>query len=1478
MFVKKFIEEKIFGKKRKEEKPRYGPEPVPVPRLIGDLGDGSETIIDSMRDFSPSSVTDYNRYVQFWKDGYELDNYDKAENKVVISTLPLPYKSTQGKTADGSPANVIPYFLPYNGYSNLITSSDGYQLYNLVEANFPNPAWGIIDTKILDGNILDTSWTNLYKMFFYVDDPDKIPDASTPYFCNRIFPTKNEIRVICKQLFYNQIKECNKSKNRKEDFPYLLFLQKELDILIIDCGFKLGSSSLVQWIQNDTKLGILDRQYPDWYDKLDANQKYFPDYLTFYENSDGTKEDYTLEKMTAVFQSMSTRIINILNAIIHKYQNDKNARTELLKQLGLATRAVNFTRSFDKWYGFQFEPLTNSTKANRTSDNFNSKYYIKFQYRSDEFETDFWNLSNTFYKIKGYDVYDTDNFIFLSIKGPYLTQEDYDANKPYEVIEKYEHKMTKTTETYEYMRGSEPIKRQIEYESCNDCVVERITNSNDEPWMEVIGQNVDKDAFYNDAYVKYVKSEAAIPSMKTQITDVINRITVDGVIYPDRLTREDLINWYENLHMKYEKSYTTTSVSEVKDGQDHFYSAFLYVFHYGAYEWYKDAAANMTDILKRVKYEAIYKSLDAIVTKNPDTGEYTFYPTVTDYTAAGEALRRTPWLVLRAALLNQDSAIRSFKDYDPEYFRTNNIAHYLWSKADPNDSNKTIVEIHTKKATQEDVTCYEIKFNQQNMPHIEDSSQYSLLLKEYTIAIYDLIEKGISREEIKINLKGKTDNIYFLYDDRINICENYLGITTYYVAGTWDYGEEYAIADWQHMNIINDLARKNLEYHDYCDCLEYFWYGQTYTSYFNSITGWNSNTLQGTFDYYVNPRIGRVDKDGAHINTLKIDDFNNYVLRRTSSTATYVPLSLVEDMCSKYRNRLLEAPDVPTDTDNMSETDKTKWKENYKTWVYTNNKVLKEFDAEVHAILLDMQIVDEKKISEESNKIDKQYHVDRYPASEIDNLLSDIGNTVDHGNLSPVLPKVSDPLGVCDIDALMTQWILNNRDTIMTICGNKHDQYDPGNHLVDVNENDPNRDADIKSRLIQNFDSPRITDKIDLIRESNPAYIEGTTNVLQKYIYYKGNYSDYKGNYSETTGVSYSASDHRKKQWGPAYNPEAPEGSIPKDESLPLAKPEYYGGNFTGEYERFHRYVQGLKTADEPEGTTITADMLSSATEEIYESEAIYQVHYAIQKPEETSEMVVGLSFNGSNVAVPLTSSNFMIDFLTQIDNDLVEILSLGTKEHSYTLKDFAAYVKPTIKDPANPTVEERNQLIEYSQMLNTIQGQRDFIQKKGAKQKSFLLKFQQTAKGTFFEVLTNEGDNYNAQETVRGYYISEGYNNGASSSPSDTVIKVPRGRREQRVPVSRGGKTAIPTTTFGKFRITCMPEYYKQEPLDWRNDNYFSNQIYTLNADNLNTEIEPEFAAREKTIFTKDTASTSTTGVKEQEMIGFYTVSVSTQ
>ena len=281
----------------------------------------------------------------------------------------------------------------------------------------------------------------------------------------------------------------------------------------------------------------------------------------------------------------------------------------------------------------------------------------------------------------------------------------------------------------------------------------------------------------------------------------------------------------------------------------------------------------------------------------------------------------------------------------------------------------------------------------------------------------------------------------------------------------------------------------------------------------------------------------------------------------------------------------------------------------------------------------------------------------------------------------------------------------------------------------------------------------------------------------------------------------------------------------------------------------------------------ITVEMIDAAELEIYEEEAIYQVHYANVE----NNVVVGLSINGSTQVGKATTEPFINTFLTEINTDLVEYLNLDSaKSQGYTLNEFVAYVKPTVTDKV--TVADRNKLIEYSQMLNTIQGQRDFIQKKGDDKTNFLLKFQQTSKGTMFEVMKAEGDNYALEEDVYGYYISQGYGYSLPTT-TDNIIKVPKGRKEMRM---RGSKGAAPTVNsdnkvVGRFRITRMPRYYEQEPLCWRNDNYFSNQIYTLNADNLNTIIDPEFEAREKTIFTKD----GNDKVKEQEMIGFYTVSV---
>ena len=321
------------------------------------------------------------------------------------------------------------------------------------------------------------------------------------------------------------------------------------------------------------------------------------------------------------------------------------------------------------------------------------------------------------------------------------------------------------------------------------------------------------------------------------------------------------------------------------------------------------------------------------------------------------------------------------------------------------------------------------------------------------------------------------------------------------------------------------------------------------------------------------------------------------------------------------------------------------------------------------------------------------------------------------------------------------------------------------------------------------------------------------------------------------------------------------------------------------EFEKFYNYLNQLRTM---RPTKPTISMISGTTPEIYEPECVYQVHYATL--DEENDVVVGLSVKGESVKRGQDDSATFINLLLEkIMPDIERYLGLEVAEEGKkwraTVEDFAAYVKPVDDTPETVEVSERTKLIEYSQMLNTIQGQRDYIQKSGKSKERVLLKFMQNEKGTYFEILGKEEDNYGEKEQVYGYYISQGYGyEGGDGQIVNKPVVPPRGdrysRRTQSIQMRGGEHKAVPDMSTGRFRITRMKEFYSQEPLDWRNDNYYSNQIYTLNADNLNTVVEPEFASRVKVITTKPYTPTGEEDTKpakyaEQEMIGFYGVKI---
>ena len=295
--------------------------------------------------------------------------------------------------------------------------------------------------------------------------------------------------------------------------------------------------------------------------------------------------------------------------------------------------------------------------------------------------------------------------------------------------------------------------------------------------------------------------------------------------------------------------------------------------------------------------------------------------------------------------------------------------------------------------------------------------------------------------------------------------------------------------------------------------------------------------------------------------------------------------------------------------------------------------------------------------------------------------------------------------------------------------------------------------------------------------------------------------------------------------------------------------------------------------------------LMEGTTLEIYEPERVYKVYYGSTETKEykirgsnyklniVKEMTLGDSKN-------LSVEEFIVKFLNIIKGDLEEYLGeeyeQGITLNRFTTEDvdeFAGFIEPkkSSEEEGNPTIDiqNRNALIEYSQMLETIQSERDLISKKGKQQ--FVVKYQQTTKGTIFEILKAEGMNYLDLERVVGYYISIGYGSTGSQIIKEIVPEKPKGRKIQRGQ-HKNDKEIIPSESMDtRYRITRMPEYYYQEPLDWRNDNYFSNQIYTLNADNLNTIIDPEFADRIEVI--ESTEEKDGKILKEQDMIGFYII-----
>ena len=277
---------------------------------------------------------------------------------------------------------------------------------------------------------------------------------------------------------------------------------------------------------------------------------------------------------------------------------------------------------------------------------------------------------------------------------------------------------------------------------------------------------------------------------------------------------------------------------------------------------------------------------------------------------------------------------------------------------------------------------------------------------------------------------------------------------------------------------------------------------------------------------------------------------------------------------------------------------------------------------------------------------------------------------------------------------------------------------------------------------------------------------------------------------------------------------------------------------------------------------------------EIYEDENIYKVFEG--NSEEGTHVISQLTDGSADDEDGTELKAFIEEIMKYFKDEINEVTGTNKDIKGITIEDMVAYEDPLKETTSsNATGEEiddaltnnENNLIEYSQMLSTIQGERNKLQRQGNKNK-IILKFTQTVKGTFFEILGKEKMNSEQKSQIFGFFLSE--LKEYVSHAKKTVNLMDRKSR-------RGVKSyqAIPDEVEGKryLRITKIPEFYVGDPLDWINDNYYSNKIFLQNCDNLYVGIDPELNQRIEPIGTP--VSVGSNELKEQEMIGYYILKI---
>ena len=387
---------------------------------------------------------------------------------------------------------------------------------------------------------------------------------------------------------------------------------------------------------------------------------------------------------------------------------------------------------------------------------------------------------------------------------------------------------------------------------------------------------------------------------------------------------------------------------------------------------------------------------------------------------------------------------------------------------------------------------------------------------------------------------------------------------------------------------------------------------------------------------------------------------------------------------------------------------------------------------------------------------------------------------------------------------------------------------------------------------------------LDTVVEDNMILVEEATVIkegMQTYDYQVG---DYKWD-TTATGVHATMvrklEEIRRTMYTDMQNTE--NGAVDSSDAANVASRLYKMTDlFLKTWEDYY------KIGDNGQTISLTTELLDAGEFEIYEVEGIYETF--IQ-----SESDLLVAPKAENTDDNRYARTFM-DIVISVDEikKLINEAAKQEEEKEYVIDSVRLYKNPIYRPGENEN--NANTILEYGQFLSTIQSRRNLIQQGG---EEVLVKFTQTERGTFFEILGKEPESSSAEAyegAIAGFFISKGYQGKVAEGQKTQKPTIPKGRYDRKVrrsviPAKPVSAAPEPRGENGEeWRITIVPKFYEGEPLDWTKDNYYTTFLFAQNADNLNIQIDPEFEARNKVVFTPGTGDNQPERLEEQ-MIGYF-------